>query len=190
MRWHDWAAAAEQALDEIDGPVILAGLSLGSLLAAHLATRADGRIRGLLMLSNAAWLRPTTQQFLRLVEALGLPDFAIPKLGPDIEDPEARRVHLTYGSQPVRAALEIVKAGQRLRSELERITCPTFILHGARDRVCPARNATALVPFLSARDVRVVVLARSRHIITRDVERLRVRTLLKDFLLEMSAPVA
>jgi carboxylesterase len=189
-RWQDWVQAAEQVLDETQGPVVVAGLSLGALIAAHLAQRSAERVRALLMLGNAAWLTPSTTRLLRLVESAGLPDFTVPKLWPDIEDRQERRAHLTYGSQPVHAALEVLRGGTEVRRVLDGVACPTLIAHGARDRVCPAVNAAALLPLFRAPEVRVVVFEKSRHIITRDVERRRVRALVKAFVCEFAGPVA
>jgi carboxylesterase len=178
----DWAAGSQSALGVCTGPVVIAGLSLGSLLAAELAALHPERVRALVMLANAAWLAsPFPTWPLRLVAALRLPDFALPKLAADIADPEARRTHLTYSTQPVRAAVEVLRAGERVRALLSKVRCPTLIVHGARDRVCPPRNAERVAALLGSRDVRVVVLPRSRHIVTRDVERSLLRRELRAF---------
>ena len=134
----EWSQAAEAALDELAEPAIVAGLSLGSLLAAHLAATRPKRVRALVMLANACWLSsPFPAWPLRVVSLLGLPDFSVRKAEADIADPVARRTHLTYPTQPVHAAIEVLRAGQRVQSELPRIRCPVLIAHGRRDRVCP-----------------------------------------------------
>ena len=184
--WLDWKRAAELALDEIapnGGRVIVAGLSLGSLLAAHLAATRPERVLALVMLANAAWLTaPFPAWPLALVAALRLPDFSVPKLAADIADPEARRTHLTYRRQPMRAAIEVQRAGAIVQKELSRVRCPTLIVHGERDRVCPSANAQRVAELLGTDDKRVVLLPRSRHIITRDLERALLRRELQRFL--------
>ena len=57
-----------------------------------------------------------------------------------------------------------------MRQRLGQIRCPTLIIHGALDRVCPVSNAWRVAIQLGTKDVRVVILPRSQHIITRDVE--------------------
>jgi carboxylesterase len=180
--FEDWAAAAQRALDAIDGPVVCAGLSLGAVLAAHLAAHHRDRVCGLAMLASAVFLTPTTSLFLELVQRLGAPDFAIPKVGSDIADAAARRTHLTYGAQPVRAALGVLAGGARVRGELHRIECPTFIAHGKNDRVCPSFSAHFVAERLGRPPARVLMLERSRHVITRDRDALELRRELEDFL--------
>ncbi len=182
--WDDWLAAARAAFDRLatDGPVIVAGLSLGSLLAAHLAATEPARARGLALLANAAWLAsPFPSWPLHLLRALHAPDFAIPKAGADIADPEARASHVTYNTQPVHAAFQVLRAGEIVRPELERVRCPTLVVHGARDRVCPVRNARRVMALLGASDRRMVIMPRSRHIVTRDYDRDAVRAELHAF---------
>jgi alpha-beta hydrolase superfamily lysophospholipase len=58
-RWPDWVDAAETALEAAtsDGSrAVVSGLSLGSLLAAHLAATRPERVVALILLANAAWL--------------------------------------------------------------------------------------------------------------------------------------
>jgi esterase/lipase len=68
-----------------------------------------------------------------------------------------------------------------MRERLAEVKVPTLILHGARDRVCSVANAERVRALLGTRDVRVVILPRSRHIITRDLERETVARELRGF---------
>ena len=70
----------------------------------------------------------------------------------------------------------------RLRERLGELRCPTLILHCARDRVCPVSNAWRVAERLGSEDCRVVILTRSRHILTRDREHAAVRREVSDFL--------
>ncbi len=190
LRFADWVRGAEEELLRASesGPVLLAGLSLGSLVALELALRHPSRVRGLALLANALWLtRPFPALALRAVGALGLPDFAFPKFGSDISDPEARRTHVSYLAQPVRGAIDLQRAADRIYAELGRIQCPTLVLHGARDRVCPVENAWKAAERLGSPDVEVRVFPRSHHILTRDVEKTVVRQALAQFFRRVSA---
>lgn len=113
----------------------------------------------------------------------------MPKKGPDIADAEGRLEHLAYDSHPVHAAVRVLEAGRLVRAKLGAITCPTLILHGIDDQVCPASNAWRVARRLGTRDVRVIILPRSRHIVTRDVERDVVRSEVAAFLERLSAQV-
>lgn len=182
-RFADWVAGAESVYRELAprGPVIAVGLSMGSLLAAELAIQHPDRVHGLVMLSNAAWLRPPLEYALRAGALLRLPDFLMKKGGSDISDPEARRSQIAYTADPVHAAIDLERSARALRDRLSQVRCPTLILHGARDRVCPVQNAWRVASLLGTRDVRVVILPRSQHIITRDVERRDVARELREF---------
>ncbi len=188
-RFEDWLEAAAAVFDEerARGPVILAGLSLGSLLSTELVLRAPGDVSGLVLMANAfSLMRPHPDLGLAVVERLGISDFFQPKSGPDLGDPEARRTHLTYNAQPMHAALSLRRAGRRLREELFRVHRPTLILHGAEDRVCPVKNAWSVAAALGTSDVRTVILPRSHHILTRDVERAKVAMELNQFFRRVS----
>lgn len=183
--WQDWHSAATSQLDDLGrrSPVLLAGLSMGAVLALELAAQRPNDVKALVVLSNALTLTsPFPHLALAAYARLGLPSFNMPKSAPDIVDPIERRRHLTYKAQPVRAALELWRAGGRVRGLLDRIQCPVLVMHGRRDRVCPSRNAHLVADNVSSEDVRLVLLSRSHHIITRDVERPIVYGELCDFL--------
>ena len=62
---------------------------------------------------------------------------------------------------------------------------PTLLLHGALDAVAPASNAGRVSVRLGAINKRTVILQRSHHILTRDVERDTVRAEVSQFLREI-----
>ena len=184
--WTDWARGAEEALSLVTRggrPAIVVGLSLGSLLAVHLAATRPAEVLGLGMLANALRLSsPFPTWPLRVVERLGLAGFSVPKKGADIADPVARATHLTYRAQPVRSAIEVLNAGPRVEPLLARIRVPAFIAHGEGDVVCPVGNAHRAARALGSTDRTVLLLPRSHHIVTRDLDRDLLRSELSRFL--------
>lgn len=181
----DWLAAAERHYARLAarGPVVVAGLSMGALLALHLAKNHPDQTLGVIALSNAMWLgSPWPTLALKLVDRLRVPDFWLSKSGPDLGDREQRARHLTYDAQPVRAAISLLRAGEELSEQLHRVHAPTLLLHGGLDAVAPVQNAFRVAVRLGTPDKRTVVFERSRHILTRDVEREAVREALLTFL--------
>lgn len=189
----DWLASARLSFDAARkrGPVVLVGLSMGSLIATELTLSAPGDVAGLVLLSNAFWLKqPHPGLSLKAARLLRFPSFYIDKKGPNLNDPEGLLAHISLDAQPLHSAISLETAGARLREELFRVHRPTLILHGAKDAVCPVENSWKVAERLGTRDVRVVILPRSAHIITRDVDRLQVRDELRRFLQRVSAASA
>ena len=187
--WDDWVASASAAFFELckatERRVVVAGLSMGALLAAHLAALHAERVAGLIVLANAIRLRlPSPALVLGLCERWGPFDnhFYVPKAGADIRDPEARRSHLTYDVTPIRGAVEVLRAGRQVRTELSRVTCPTLVIHGALDQVCPVSNAVRFARALGTRDIEVAIMAHSGHIVSADADRAEVARLAEGFV--------
>lgn len=185
LRFVDWLNAAEQHYLRLAerGPVVVAGLSMGALLAFHLAAQHPSRTAGVIAMANAVWLKsPYPTWPLKLVDRLRLPDFWMAKAGSDLGDREQRALHLTYNAQPVRAAISLLRAGEAFAERLHHVKAPTLILHGALDAVTPVSNAWRVAVRLGTVDKRTVILPRSHHILTRDVERDVVRREIAQFL--------
>ena len=184
--WADWSHAAAVALESVAAPghpAIVAGLSLGSLLAADLAASRPDRCCALVLLATATRLAITNALPLWILDKLGVPDFNIPKSGSDIADPVARAHPLTYGVNPLHSTLEVMRAGQRVeRQLLPRISCPVFIAHGALDGVCPVANAARAARLAGSADTVQTLLPRSAHVITHDYDREELRAALRQFL--------
>lgn len=187
-RWGDWRGAAEQALTELireGGPVIAVGSSMGSLLALDLAASYPGEVVGV-----AAFAPPIRLPLLfpalplAVLAALHIPDFSVPKAGPDILDANGRRSQVTYTRQPAYAGNEVRLAGRRVRARLSTIRCPALIAQGRHDHVCPVANARRVYAELGTPklDKELVILPRSYHVITRDVDRGVLRTHLYAFV--------
>jgi esterase/lipase len=190
LRFADWLAAAESHYARLaaQGPVVVAGLSMGSLLAFQLAINHPRTTAGVIALSNAMWLNsPWPTLPLKLIDRLRLPDFSLGKSAPDLGDAEQRAQHLTYNAQPIRAAISLLRAGEALSAQLHHVKAPTLLLHGQRDAVAPVSNAWRVAVRLGTLEKRTVVFPRSRHILTRDVERDAVRDEITKFLRQIIA---
>lgn len=183
--YQDWLSGLQAEFDSARarGPVVLVGLSLGSLLATDLLLSAPGDVLGLALLANAFWLNsPYPSYALAAADRTGLRGIGIRKGAPDLGEERARESHVSYQIQPLDSALSLFRAGARVRERLHRVHRPTLILHGAKDRVCPVSNAWRAAERLGTRERRVVIYPDSRHILTRDRERDVVAQELKSFI--------
>jgi carboxylesterase len=174
----DWCAAMRARADALEakhGRIVLLGFSMGTLVALKLATEANRRaLAGLVILGCALELQAYFGVPFSAFARFGwkVPDAYLVKLGPaDMTDREAAKKLTTYDRHPLRAAYEVYRAGQALRSEVPRVTCPLFIGHGKKDLVCRPRAATWLAKHAGSRDVTMHVYTKSAHIIAADVER-------------------
>jgi len=167
------------------GHVILAGFSLGSLVAMELAARRPAGLLGLVLLGNALTLSPAVSAPLAFVDRRGwkLPDWYLLKLwSADVTDPAQKKRIAHYDRDPLRAALEVYRAGNHVRPRLGLIECPTLILHGARDRVCPPSNVALVAAALGTREVRTRIYAKSAHLVAADEDRADVADAVANFV--------
>lgn len=170
-RWVD-AMAAE--VSRARTPFVLCGFSLGSLVAMEIASRRPEGMLGLVLLGNALTLTAPVRSVLGFVDRRGLrlPDWYLLKLWPaDVRDPDMRTKVVAYDRDPLRAAVEVYRAGRRVEGRLRDIVCPTLVLHGARDRVCPPENAKRVAAALGTKDVTTRIFSKSGHLVAADVER-------------------
>jgi carboxylesterase len=177
LTFDDWLAASRRRVRDAiaaHGRVVLLGYSLGSLLAMQIASEQPVGLAGLFVMSNALTLGASSRVPLGLWARSGrpMPDLYLVKPRPgDLVDRSHEDQIVTYDRHPLRAALEVYRAGARVREVVGRITCPTLIQHGRRDAVCPWRHAMELAPLLGTRDVTVAVYERSAHVLAWDGER-------------------
>lgn len=195
VTFDDLVAEMERELKDAraqHGHVVLAGFSLGSLVAMELAARRPEGLLGLVLLGNALTLGPALGAALGFVDRRGwkVPDWYLLKLwSSDIRDPEQRKRVSAYDRDPLRAALEVYRAGERVRPRLGLIECPTLVLHGALDRVCPASNVALVAEALGTREVRTRIYAQSAHLVAADHDRAAVADTVASFV-ESLAPRA
>ena len=189
----EWRACAREELAAARKEherVVVCGFSMGSLLALDLASDESTRkdVAALVLIGCAIRLSPPLAVAFGAVRAakIRLPDAYVPKpLGPDIRDKTLASTIEAYDRQPVRAAMEVYRAGQRLLPRLAQVTCPTLALHGECDRVCSPKSSHDLVSLLGTRDVRVRTYARSAHMLALDHDREEVARDVVSFLERM-----
>jgi carboxylesterase len=187
-RFDDWVEATRvrtrAALREHRRAVLL-GFSLGSLVAMQIASERPEGLAGLVVLGSAVTLRPHSSVPLGLLARLrrDVPDVYLPKPRPgDLVDPALMGTLLSYDRHPLRASLEVYRAGARVRAGVGFIVCPTLVAHGRRDQVCSWKNAVWVADHLGTRDVSVRIFEKSGHVLACDGEREEVAREVVGFL--------
>ncbi len=171
--WSDWAEAVRERFDRLAARyqhVALVGHSLGGALALHVAAH-DRRVAGVATLCAPATLQLGLSPLVRAGRKL-LP--FVPLFREDISDraerADYRRRKLSnwMAIAPVHSLLSALPA---LRAELGRIECPALVLASRHDHVVPARDGQYIFDTIGSTEKELVLLDRSWHVVTRDVER-------------------
>jgi len=169
-RWEDWTGAVEAALAELRrrcGQVFVGGLSMGSLLALHLAARHDD-LCGVMAYAPALRLRSRLihlTPFLRRILA------SRPKpRRSDLMDPEAEARLWAYDRHPVAAAAELLRGQRLVRAALPRVRCPALVVHSTRDASVHPQSAEEVLLDIGSQDKRILILNNSGHVLTLDAE--------------------
>src|SRR5438552_6648121 len=193
-RWTDWFASVAEGADRLhrDVPALaVAGMSLGALLALHLAAARPTEVAALVLCGTPLRLSGAGLRWLPLLARI--PWIArrratIPKPGgPDIADPAVRAASRSYRAIPLSAVLELLRFQAVVRGEIGRVTQPALLLHGRHDHSVPLANLELARRSLGSRLIESHVLERSWHVVTLDYDRDEVARLAADFLTRIEA---
>ena len=169
-RWTDWYAAAKQSWDDL-GRVAptraAAGLSMGALLALHLAferpeeVRAVAALAPVLALAQQRWAE--VARWMRHLPRL-------PRRFEIVAKRNSARITPAYDEIPLRALASMADLQRRVRSELGAIRAPALVVDGGRDETISPRAAPVVESLLGSPDKRRAHFPNSGHILTEDVD--------------------
>lgn len=174
-RWEDWYAAALASWQELGAKCsirFVAGLSMGALLALHLAHQQPDEVRAVAALAPAlelanqrgAEIALWVHRLPRLPRRLAIVSKRSSKL------PGAGRTTPAYDEIPLRSLASMIALQRLVRVELPEITAPTLIVEGGIDDTVSPRSAAMIEASLGSSIKSRVHFARSGHILTEDVE--------------------
>ena len=187
--WRQWYASVEAAHDKLrhECDVILAGgLSMGALMALHLAHNRPREVDGLALFAPTlrldGWSMPWYSALLRLIRPspveLNINLTERPPYG--IKNKRVRGFvlqHMQSGTAeagtfatPARSFAHFNSFASVVRRELGKIKTPTLIVHPREDDIASLKNAMVLQRRLGGL-VELLVLDDSYHMITLDQQR-------------------
>ena len=173
VKWQDWFASVEegyQTLRQDCDDVFVAGFSLGSLLAVHLAVHHQ--VSGVILLSPGFWVR---DRRLALVPWFGrLFKWVSKDLGAenaDLADPSALELFWSYDVVPTAAAHQALLLQRITRDELQCVRQPALVICAVRDHSIASNSVPRTYQRLAAKDKEMLVLRKSGHGIVVDSER-------------------
>lgn len=169
VHWESWTDHVEAALAWLQqrcDTVFVGGLSMGGLLALHLAAQSP-EIAGLLLYAPALRLNN------RLLPLAGLAKHFLatrPKGAKHHADPATDARVWSYDDHPVGAAAQLQRGQRAVRAILPSVVCPTLVFHANGDAMVPAAAAREVIAGIGSDDAQLVTLDGSGHCLTVDAQ--------------------
>jgi carboxylesterase len=207
--WQQWYASVESAHDRLAETcdVILAGgLSMGGILALHLAQRRPAGVHGLLLFAPTlkldGWSMPWHSVFLQYVRPLPVRlELDLTERDPyGLKDERVRRIVVAsmqsgdtgaagVFSTPMRSFAHFNLLVAEVKRSLHNVRQPTLIVHPRQDDIASLKNAHYLQANLGGL-VDTLVLDNSYHMVTLDQQRHIVAERTAGFVAWVEAHVA
>jgi carboxylesterase len=187
-RWEDWygsVTAAYQRLRAQCDAVFPIGLSLGGLLALHLAAHepVDGVVAVSAPFGLRHWLIPFFQRFPILFRIV--PRMPKDRHGGDTLDPRIVAQHPEYRAYPTRCVASMVlDLIPHLTGELSRVQAPALLIQSRGDRTIPAESIGEFHARLGSSDKQMVWIDKSGHLILEDLSKEEAFAAIATFLRE------
>ncbi len=170
MRYTDWQQAVNEALDRLKQQcttVVVAGQSMGGVLALDLAERRGAELSGviayapaLISLDRLAFLVPVARYFLKFS----------PKGPHDFVDTSALDRLWDYDVNPVLAAHELFTLTRQVRRKLQRITSPILVMHSQKDKIIDPRSSQIVYDQVASAQKELAFVDQCGHVLTLDVQ--------------------
>lgn len=171
-RWTDWYASITTAYDRLCNQcesVFAIGLSLGGLLALHLA--AHEPVKGVVAISTPFRVDNPLIGPLRAVPFLTkfIPYLRKNPKDDDTRDPEVRRKHPAYDSNPTRCAASLIlDLIPHVEKELGKIRAPALLMQSRDDRTIAPDSVDRFNERIGSAERRIVWLKNSGHLVLED----------------------
>ena len=207
--WHEWYASVEQAHDKLKehcDVIIAGGLSMGGILALHLAQNRPHGVHGLLLyaptLKLDGWSMPWHSVFLQYVRPLPVKfEFDLAERDPHgLKDERVRRLVVSsmqsgdsgaagVFSTPMRSFAHFNSLVSAVKPDIGKVRQPALIVHPREDDMASLKNAQYLQANLGGL-VDTLILDDSYHIVTLDQQRHIVAERTAGFVSWVEAQVA
>ncbi len=171
-RWDDWYASAAEAYDQLRercDMIFPIGLSMGALLALHLA--AHRPVNGVVAVSAPFTIQNPLIPLFRFFPFLYdlIPAVKKNPKEDDTLDSSIRAKHPEYSSSPTRCAASLIfDFLPHLHNDLRDIHAPVLLIQSRGDRVVPANSMDEFGTRLGSREKEMVWLERSGHLVLED----------------------
>jgi carboxylesterase len=183
VRWQDWYADAQGALDDLlheCDRAVVCGLSMGGLVALHLAAERSEQIAGVVTIAAALNIRDPLARFTPLVARWAPMISSNPAAG--FSDP-ALSIHSTnYRRFPLDAVASLYRYSRLVRRMLPRVHAPLLVLHSRRDRTILPRSAQIIYSRVGSHDRQLRWFETCGHQMLQDCETEAVVAAIEDWI--------
>jgi carboxylesterase len=188
-RWTEWAAAVQDAYDELSSrcdQLFVTGLSLGTLLTLNLV--AENPAAGIALYAPAIFFsNPLTKvSWIANVLPLNVPQSSA---GSDLVDPEADKRAWCYETIPGRAAHQVTMLSRRVRRLLSSVTIPILVVMSRGDGQLKYESGPYVIEHIGSQDKELLTLDNSGHNIMVDAQREMVWERTASFMERLAAPL-
>lgn len=179
-KWTDWWTAAQEAFFELKSRVSrvsIIGLSLGGLLALKLAEDERWGVSSMVTISTPLLLNDRTEKFLyplvKYTPAGWLYRYSKKDWSKSVADAGGREfyTHHSYNKIPINSVMEIFKLKKEVQDRLSEIRSPVLAIHAKEDETAPLANLDILKNGIARGLLQMMVVERSKHIVTLDFDR-------------------
>lgn len=191
VTWHDWYSDAHAAFAELRreaDKVVIVGLSMGGLLALHLAAAHPTEVEGVVTLGAALRFRDWRANYVRLIMRLvRMWGNEQRDMGYGWADPELGRRHTNYRRFPTRSLDSLVRYTRVVERVLPRVQAPLLVIHSRADRTILPTAAEFIHQQAGSAEKTLVWFERSGHEMLRDSEAEAVLERIEAFILARQA---
>lgn len=171
VTWRDWYEDAEAALldlrREVD-QVVLCGLSMGGLVALHLAAYRPQDVAGVVTIAAALQIADPMIRFSPLVARMVKMWKADPKGG--FADPLLAAKNTNYNRIATDALVSLYRYGKIVTAMLPRVQAPLLVLHARNDTVIKPSSAEMIYQQAGSREKHMRWFDRCNHEMLMDCE--------------------
>jgi carboxylesterase len=170
MRWQDWLACVEDGVQLLHGfcdYVFIAGLSMGGILSLLAASICP--LRGAIAMSTPYQL--STDWRIKIARPLSVIVPFVDKGKSDTKDENTAKGHIDYPSYPTRSIAELTDLLQVTHANMENIQIPVLMINSKSDGSVPEDHQQLYADLFQGKVLERVMLEKSGHVITEDVER-------------------
>lgn len=179
--WRDWFDCAKGAYNELEAccdEIFVCGLSMGAVLALHVA--AHFPVKGVISLACPIYFPKWKKRVVRWLAHSKT--FRRKRGGEDVRDLTMRPKLGSYRKFPYSSVRELFALVDHVRQDLPEVVQPLLVMHSRQDHTAPFASARIICDSVSSGKKRLVELNESYHIITVDYEKEKVLEEILDFI--------